>query len=216
MKTLCLCTILAVSATVVGCRATGESYYQAGYDFNKLNKVAVLDVSGPVLSEAAKNQICDFFSMEMLKKGYSPVERSQVQALLKEQRFQTSGITTTADAAHAGRILNVSAVLLVNVPTYEEKISMSAKMVGVESGNILWVGTGYGSTGRTLSAIFGAAGGAAGGAAVAGKSSRGAGAVAGGALGGIAAYALSPQQAEQFQKVVKQVCQNLPQRSACK
>jgi hypothetical protein len=216
MKTLCLCTILAVSAVFVGCNATGESYYQAGFDFNKLNKVAVLDVSGPVLSEAAKNQICDFFSMELLKKGYAPVERSQVQALLKEQRFQTSGMTTTKDAAHAGRILNVSAVLLVNIPTYEEKLSMSAKMVGVEGANILWVGTGYGSTGRTLSTILGAAGGAAGGAAVAGKSSRGAGAVAGGALGGIAAYALSPQQAEQFQKVVKQVCQNLPQRSACK
>lgn len=212
MKTVKLCVFLAILACLAGCRATGESYYQAGYDFNKLSKVAVLDVTGPTLSEAAKNQIADFFSMELLKKGFAPVERAQVQSILKEQKFQTSGQTSAEDAAKAGKILNVPAVMIINIPVYDENISMSAKMVNVEDGSILWVGSGSGSTGRTLSTIFGAAAGVGAGAAVGGEKGRVAGGVAGGVLGGIAGYGLSPQQAEQFQKIIKKVCDNLPER----
>lgn len=212
MKTVKLCVFLAILACFVGCKATGESYYQAGYDFNQLSKVAVLDVTGPTLSEAAKNQIADFFSMELLKKGFAPVERAQVQSILKEQKFQTSGQTSAEDAAKAGKILNVPAVMIINIPVYDENISMSAKMVNVEDGSILWVGSGSGSTGRTLSTIFGAAAGVGAGAAVGGEEGRVAGGVAGGVLGGIAGYGLSPQQAEQFQKIIKKVCGNLPER----
>ncbi len=207
-----LCAFWGFLAMIAGCRATGESYYQTGYDFCKLSKIAVLDVTGPTLSEAAKNQIADFFAMELLKKGFAPVERAQVQSILKEQRFQTSGETSSQDAAKAGKILNVPAVILVNIPVYNENISMTAKMVNVEDGSIMWAGSGSGSTGRLLSTIFGAAAGAGAGAAVAGHGHHEVGGIAGGVLGGAAGFGLSPQQAEQFQKIIKKVCENLPVR----
>jgi hypothetical protein len=212
MKTVSVCVFVGFLAMISGCRATGESYYQTGYDFCKISKIAVLDVTGPDLSDAAKNQIAGFFAMELLKKGFAPVERAQVQSLLAEQKFQVSGQTSTNDAAKAGRILNVPAVILVNIPVYDENISMTAKMVNVEDGSIMWAGSGSGSTGRMLSTIFGAAAGAGAGAAIGGEGHREVGSIAGGVLGGAAAYGLSPQQAEQFQKIIKKVCDNLPER----
>jgi hypothetical protein len=205
-----------LAAVLVGGCATGkgESYSKVGFNFASLDKVAVLDVSGSVRGDAVKDQIASFFEMELLKKGYTPVERTQVQKILKEQEFQASGITSDADAVKAGHILNVSAVMLVNIPVIKEEINMTAKMIDVQDGSILWIGTGSGTTGKTFSTILGAAAGAAAGAVIAGGDTgdRVAGGIIGGVLGGVAGQALSPQQADQVRKIVDKVCASLPPR----
>jgi len=214
MRIVCVCALLTALA-LGGCASgKGESYARAGYDFSQIEKVAVIDVTGAIRGDAAKNQIADFFAMELLKRGYTPVERAQVQSILKEQDFQASDITSVEDAAEAGRILNVPTALIVNIPEYDEDFSMTAKLVGVEDGSILWLGSGSGSTGKTLSTILGAAAGAAAGAAIAGDdtSDKVIGGVAGGVLGGVAGHALSPKEAEQAQKIIKKVCDSLPYR----
>jgi len=201
---------------VSGCASgKGESQRAISYDFTRLEKIAVLEVSGSVAGDSVKNQIGDFFAMELLKRGFTPVERAQVQALLKEQKFQTSGLTSDQDAAKAGRILNVPAVMLVNIPDYrEEKMSMTAKIISVEDGSILWIGSGSGSTGKTLSTVVGAAAGAVAGAVIAGdhRGDRAIGGVAGGVLGGLAGRAMTPQQADQVKKIIEKVCKDLPSR----
>ena len=65
----------AVAVSFMGCTSC-ESYARKGYDFYQVDKIAVVDVVGPVGGEAAKNQIADMFVMELLKKGYSPIERA--------------------------------------------------------------------------------------------------------------------------------------------
>ena len=214
MKTVCVCTLLA-ALVVSGCATgKGESYVRAGYNFGALEKVAVVEVSGEVRGDAAKNQIADFFTMELLKRGYTPIERAQVQALLDEQDFQASDITSNEGAAQVGKIMNVPAVMLVSIPTCKENISMTAKMIDVEDGSVLWLGSGSGSTGKTGSTILGAVAGAVVGAVVAGGDSddRVVGGVIGGVLGGIAGRALTPQQAEQVKKIIAKLCENLPSR----
>ena len=214
MKTVCVCTLLA-ALVVSGCATgKGESYVRAGYNFGALEKVAVVEVSGEVRGDAAKNQIADFFTMELLKRGYTPIERAQVQALLDEQDFQASDITSNEGAAKVGKIMNVPAVMLVSIPTCKENISMTAKMVDVEDGSVLWLGSGSGSTGKTGSTILGAVAGAAVGAVVAGgdSSDRVVGGVIGGVLGGVAGRALTPQQAEQVKKIIAKVCEDMPSR----
>ena len=214
MRTVCVCALLA--ALMVGGCATGkgEGYSKAGFNFATLDKVAVLDVTGSVRGEPVKNQIGDYFAMELMKKGYTAVERTQVQKLLKEQEFQASGVTSDADAAKAGKILNVSAVMLINIPTFKEEMNMTAKIVSVEDGAILWLGSGSGTTGKTFATFLGAAAGAAAGAVVAGGDTRDrvAGGIIGGVLGGVAGQALSPQQSEQVQKIIKKVCETMPPR----
>jgi hypothetical protein len=212
MKKICLNVLLIAVLFVIGC-SKGESYVQAGYDFSQLNKVAVIEVAGVVQGDVAKNQIADFFGMELLKKGYAVIERAQVQALLDEQDFQASDLTRADDAARAGRILNVPVVLVANIPKYDEDMNMTAKMVNVEDASILWMGSASGSTGKTLATIFGAAAGAAAGAAVGSDSGEGlAGGVIGGVLGGVAGNALSPQQAENLRELTKKMCKDLPMR----
>ncbi len=214
MRTVCICTLLA--ALFIGGCATGkgESYSLAGFNFAELDKVAILEVTGAVRGETVKNQIGDLFEMELIKRGYSPVLRSRVQALLKEQEFQASDITSNEGAAKAGQILNVPAVMLINIPKYKEEMTMTAKMVNVEDGRILWIGNGSGTTGKTFSTVLGAAAGAAAGAVVAGgdTNDRVAGGIIGGVLGGVAGQALSPQQEEQVQKIIKKVCESMPAR----
>jgi hypothetical protein len=213
MKIVCVYMLVIAILLIGGC-SSGESYVKAGYDFAGLDKIAIVDVQGDVAGEAAKNQIADFFGMELMKKGYTPVERAQVQSLLKEHEFQASDLTTDEGAARAGRILNVPVVLVVNIPNFGEEISMTAKMLDVEDGTVLWMGSGLGSTGRTLATIAGAAGGAVAGVAIAGGETddRTVGGIAGGVLGGVAGRALSPQKAQKAQEIIKKMCKSLPHR----
>jgi len=211
MRTFVIYILLVVIA-VSGCASSkGESYVRTGFDFSRVRQVAIVEVTGAIRGEVVKNQVASFFEMELLKKGYAPIERASVQNLLEEQKFQASDITTTQDAAKAGEILNVPAVILVNITEADEDISMNGKMVDVQTGEILWSGYGSGSTGKTLATIVGVAAGAAAGAAVGGDSDEQlAGAIIGGILGGVAGHALSPKEAEQVKKVITKVCENLP------
>ena len=208
-----LSIVISASLIVVGGCATGESTCNAGYDFSKVKKIAVVDVIGDIEGETAKNQISNYLEMELLRKGYSPIERSQVQSLLDEQQFQAGEITSSEDAVQAGRVLNVSTVMIMNLD-YGEKMTMTAKMLDVEDGRILWIGSGSGKTGKGLITIVGAVVGAAAGAVAGGddSGSRIGGAIAGGILGGIAGEALTPQQAEKVQEVIKKMCKGLPFR----
>ncbi len=206
----CFLLFTAVLA-LCGCNS-GEGYHRQGYDFYQVDKVAVVDVIGPVGGEAAKNQIADFFVMELLKKGYSPIERSQVQVLLNEQKFQASDITSSEGVAKAGEILNVPVVLFINIPKFDEEISVSAKMVDTEDGSILWMGSGSGTTGKTMSTVLGAVTGVFAGAAVADDEDRAIGAVAGGVAGGAAGHLLAPQTEQKVREITKKVCETLPRR----
>jgi hypothetical protein len=213
MRIICV-YVLVITVLFIGGCSSGESYVKPGYNFAELNKVAIVDVQGDVSGEAAKNQIADFFSMELMKKGYTPVERAQVQSLLKEHEFQASDLTTDEGAARAGRILNVPVVFVVNIPNFGDEMSMTAKMIDVEDGSVLWAGSGFGSTGRTLGTIVGATAGAITGVVVAGGDTddRTIGGVAGGVLGGAAGRALSPQKAKRAQDTIKKMCKSLPYR----
>ena len=204
--------MLVISVLLIGgCYSgRGESFSRVGYDFSMLDKVAIVAVEGAVKSEPAKNQIAELFAMEFLKKGFAPVERTQVKALLEEQQLQDSDLITEAGAAEAGKILNVPAVLIINIPHFGDEISITAKMVDIEDGTILWLGSGSSKTGQLLSTLsFGALGG---GAAVGSEEDELFGGVAGGVLGGAAGYALSPQETEQARRIIRRMCRTLPSK----
>ena len=188
----------------------GESFSRVGYNFGMLDKIAIVAVEGAVKSETAKNQIADLFAMEFLKKGFAPVERTQVKALLEDQQIQAPDLITAAGAAQAGKILNVPAVLIINIPHFGDEIYISAKMVDIEDGTILWLGSGSSKTGRLLSTIsFGALGS---GASVGSEEDELFGGVTGGMLGGTASYALSPQETEKAQRIIRRMCRTLPSK----
>jgi hypothetical protein len=101
-------------------------------------------------------QVEDEFIAELLAKGFTFAARSDVEALLTEMRFQSSNLTQ-GDAARLGQMLNVPAVLLVTVTSLDDSServryrdggsdiihyglgSISARLVGVESSEVLWL-----------------------------------------------------------------------------
>lgn len=209
MAALCV----GVLVLAVGC-ASGESYVSPGFDFSSVQRVAVVDVQGSLPSRGARNAIGDYFAMEFVKRGYETVDRNQAEALLEEQKFQRSDLTSAEGVAQAGRILNVDAVVVVNVAEFGQSITLTAKMLDAEDAAIRWIASGSASTGKLLTTAAGAAVGGAAGAAIGGDSSgRVVGGVAGAALGGVAGYSLSPRELKATRKAVARVCKGLPVRS---
>jgi hypothetical protein len=215
MRMLC---VLGLAAVVLagGCASQdGESYVMPGYDFSSVTRVAVLPPEGMTYNEGVKNQIATYFEMELMRKGYRCVARTEINRVVKEQELQASGITSSDGMATAGRIWNTPVIMVVNVPEFDEKISLTAKLIDVQTGDLLWVGEGSGGTGKTMSTIVGAVGGAVAGVLLAGDDSgdQVAAGIAGGLLGGVAGNAIAPSVEKQFKKIVrKRVCIALPPR----
>jgi len=205
---------MAVAMCAVGC-AKGEGYVKPGYDFSRVKRVAVVQITGPLEGRAEEEYISDSFKFEFFKRGYDVVERSQVDAILDEQKFQRSGVTTDEGAAEAGRILNVDAVMVANLARYGERITLTSKLIDVETGVEVWMAKGTATTGKTLSTVGGAAAGGALGVALGGdRTGRIVGGVAGATLGGVAGHALSPEREGQLEKVIAEACKTLPYSGA--
>ncbi len=202
--------MLAVAVLLIGgCTMSQESSSRVGYDFAGVDKVAIVAVEGAVTSEAAKDQIADFFSIELLDKGYAPVGRTQVRAQLREQEPESEHLTTSETAVEVGLILDVPAVLAIKIPHFGEEISITAQMINVEDGSTLWLVSGSGKGKRTLSNMFGF-----------GSKGRSdnqlLGDVMGGPspLGGPVDMPLAPEEAEKAQGIIKKMCRSLPTKSS--
>jgi len=211
--------VIIVLLIIGGCSSrVGESSYRVGYDFSQVDKIAIVAVEGAIKNEPAKNQIAQFYAMELLKKGYAPVGRAQVKTLLAKQELSIDP-STTEGATQAGQILKVPVVLLVSIPYFGEQISMTAVMLDVEDGSFLWIGSGSGRTGGggggagALSTILGTE--AEAGTVTGGETEQALAGILGGQLGA-AGQALTPSEANNVQTVVRRICQSLPPRASQK
>jgi hypothetical protein len=209
--------LLPIVMLLVGC-ASASSFVQQGYNFARIHKVAVVEVTGANNNVNAQNEVADLWAMELLKRGYNVIERTQVQSILDEQDFQATDFTTAAGAAEMGRILNVDAIFVANVPEMQSSISMTAKMIDVETGSLLWIGEGTGRAGSGVGTVTGALLGAAAGGVIGHQVDSGSGgpvgAIAGGVGGGVAGHALEPTTRQALRKVVAKVARGLPARTS--
>ncbi len=197
-------TLAIVAVLVGGCVSTQESSSQGTYDFTGVDKVAIVAVEGAVTSEAAKDQIADFFSMELLEKGYAPIGRSQVRAQLREQEPESQDMTTAEMAVDVGLILDVPAVLAIRIPHFGEQISITATMIDVEDGSTLWIANGRGRGKKGVSDMFGFS-----------RRSRSDDKLLGPPMGvpagpGPSMLPLTQEEAENAQAVIKSICRGLP------
>jgi len=103
-------------------------------------KMAVLFVDGSEdLSLGGEmQQVEDAFLQELIRKGYVPVARSDLNSVMAELRIQAS-VLTEKDAVRIGNVLNARAVLVVDVVTYKRALAMSARILDTERAQILWV-----------------------------------------------------------------------------
>jgi len=201
--------ILAISLLLIsGCRSKQESSFRVGYDFGAVNKVAIVSVEGVVPSEVAKDEIAEFFAIELLEQGYAPMGRAQVRASLAEQETEDeiTDLTTPEGAVAAGLVLDVPAVLTVRIPHFGKEISITATMIDVDDGSILWLANGTGKGGGGFSSIFGSKSG--------GSEEEGLLGPVMGDVMGESNEPLTPEDAERAQSIVKKMCRSLPIKQA--
>ncbi|MFP4176617.1 MAG: hypothetical protein ACOCTQ_02155 [Planctomycetota bacterium] len=203
--------MLVVAVIVAGCSSVDHSV-ESGYDFGQVNKTAVVDVSGDIRGKAAIDQTADLIQLELMKKGYSVIEREKINEVIEEQEFQ-HGEATQSEAVKMGEILNVPAIVMANTQVDGASIHMTIKMIDTEGGQVLWVGSGSKKTGGTLTRVGGAVAGAAVGVVAGGsRSGRVAGGIAGGVLGGAAGDYLAPEEKDTVKKVTGLIVDTLPAR----
>lgn len=203
--------VLAMGVLLIGgCRASQKSSSRIGYDFSGVNKVAIVTVQGALNSETAKDQIAEFFAIELLEQGYAPLGRPQVRALLAEEEAAGpvdpnagfKDLTTNEAAVEVGHMLKVPAVLTINIPHFADEITITATIIDVEDGSILWLANGSGRGEGAFSGLFGGSG----------KTSSN------DLMGGLLApesdqttgQPLSPQEAKRAQRIIKSMCRSLP------
>jgi hypothetical protein len=209
--------LLAVLVLLSACASvSGSGDYNRTYDFSAIERTAVVSVDG-IGGDAARDQIASMYNQALLGLGYSPIERSQIDQVLEEQDFSRSQVTTASGAAEVGRILNVDSVVLVNLPAFGETMSMSAQMVDVTDGTILWSASGTARTGadmtRRAGQLLGAIGGGILGAEIGDDSTGAVVGGVGGAVGGdIIGEALSKQRQEQAAVLIDRLTLTLPAR----
>jgi len=209
--------LLAVLVLLSACASvSGSGDYNRTYDFSAIERTAVVSVDG-IGGDAARDQIASMYNQALLGLGYSPIERSQIDQVLEEQDFARSQVTTASGAAEVGRILNVDSVVLVNLPEFGETMSMSAQMVDVTDGTILWSASGTARTGadmtRRAGQLLGAIGGGILGAEIGDDSTGAVVGGVGGAVGGdIVGEALSKQRQEQAAVLIDRLTLTLPAR----
>lgn len=190
-------------------RASQKSSFRVGYDFSGVNKVAIVAVQGALKSEGAKDEIAEFFAIELLEQGYAPVGRPQVRASLADLASEGKGdsqealknLTTNEAAVQVGRMLKVPAVLTVSIPHFDEEMTLTATMIDVEDGSILWLANGTGKG----AGMFGLGGS---------KTSRNE-QMLGGLMadeGGTSSAPLTVDEAKRAQRIVKSMCRSLPSK----
>jgi hypothetical protein len=198
---------------LAGC-SSGRSFVRPGYDFKTLGRVAVVCTS-PCIDLPKRKQVSDLFTMELLRKGLQVADRANIDELLAEDTFQNdSGITSESGRSRLA-LHNLQAVVVVNVTRCDKRVQMTAKMVELSSGDVLWSGEGRGDLKQGLATLGGALLGAGAGATaggLAGRSTTGAvvGGVAGGLGGGVVGAALEPDEADLVSNVIEKVCKGAP------
>ena len=200
----------------VACSTTkGESTWSKNYDLSKLHAIAVVDGNNPTFAVTTRQQLVDTFQYEFMKRGWNVIERSNIEKAMDEMDFENKDVTSETDRKKLGHVLNVQALAVINIAKAGDDLSLTAKMMDVETGELIWMASGEGAVNSGMSTWTGALAGAALGAVVGnntGSGSAGGGAVIGGVLGATAGAALSPAETENAKKLVNKVCEGIPVR----
>lgn len=104
--------------------------------------IAIIDFEGKNVTPTDASALTDRLRVELFLTGkYVVLEREKMDAILNEQSFQMSGCTSDACAVEVGQLLAVEQMVVGSVSKIGQTYSVTARLIGVEKGNLLGVGT---------------------------------------------------------------------------
>ncbi len=155
-------TLFLLSAFLfLGC-ATATSYTKPGIDFSTFKKCAIAQLecaSNPSVGQ----EVADTIAIEFIRKGFNVIERSQLEAILEEEKLRQIGLLREStketlllsgiDSVVVGAVgsyycapssvpIYFMGAILGVMPTNNCHVSISLKMLDVRTGDILWAANG--------------------------------------------------------------------------
>jgi len=133
-----------VSMNVVFGRTSALKNAEESKTIRKINKmkIALMDLTSQNIDPGIALVVTDLLRNNLFNTGrYSVLERANMDKLIKEQQFQMSGCSSTECAIELGKILNMQEMLVGSVNKLGSKFFINARMVDVESGEIMITAT---------------------------------------------------------------------------
>ncbi len=99
--------------------------------------IAVADFTGKNVSQADASIVADFMRTELVNTGlFNVMDRNNMEIVLAEQKFQTSGCTEQQCAVEMGKLLNVKKMIVGSLSKLLEVYYITVNVVDVETGKI--------------------------------------------------------------------------------
>ncbi len=125
------------------------------YDFSQVNRLGIMEFSN---AWTDLNGVENLFAKYLIRHGFKVVERAQLESILKEHNISVSGYLAPETTREIGRILGVDLLLIGEVSSYtpartdtiNAKVAIIAKLVDVETAEIVWIGSDSTESSRAL------------------------------------------------------------------
>ncbi|MBN1383785.1 MAG: hypothetical protein JW983_02730 [Elusimicrobia bacterium] len=139
------------------------------YDFSNVVRVGVLKFDSSQVQFLSSydpgNAVADEFVFQLIDRGIKVIERSRIENIIEEHNLWKSGNIDPATIKEMGKILGVDALIMGTVTRYiedkkeriyikddngdlkeeiflvEAEVGISARMVDVVTGEVVWAGT---------------------------------------------------------------------------
>ena len=132
--------IFIVIGLLVSCTSNLKSSTSPSFHKTNTDKIAVVVTYHHLLPQ---RMVEDEFIRELVNKGYQVPARSDINTILEELQLQYNDITDK-DASRIGKMLNVQAILVVSITSYDERLpdlTLGARLIGIEKSDVLWIGS---------------------------------------------------------------------------
>ncbi|MGA2090234.1 MAG: GNA1162 family protein [Endomicrobiales bacterium] len=149
---LSLCVTLFTSS----CGTQQSIIVKPGFDFSTIKRVAVLNFDDAPSFPNSGAVPAELFTKYLLKTGFSVIERTQIDSILKEHQLFLSGIIDPTQVKEFGKIAGVDAIIVGSISEYvpeqnlyegdyqrfiAAQVGLTCRMISVETGEVLWVGS---------------------------------------------------------------------------
>ncbi len=151
--------LILITLMLAAC-GTGNIYVSRDLKVKGTKKCALAgflfkDMKGEKDFRHISEEFSDALSIYFLQSGFSVIERSRIDLILKELNLQQTGITNSADAVKVGKLANVRYVVfgtgrLDRTGSSYFLHGVTVKMIDVESGEIVLMASRTGAGERPI------------------------------------------------------------------
>jgi len=164
IRYLSFCLILLFFLFSLGCKGP-MTYINPSVDFSYIKRVAVAPIINLTNDKFAGEKVRNVVATEILRRGgFDVVEFGEVSKVLREEGLKQGNLIGKQLAARSGKRLNIEAMIIGSVMQYGvsniggssfPEVSISLKLVDVNSYTILWEATHNIKGANILDQLFG-------------------------------------------------------------